>query len=485
MIITPSTNSRKDLSTLFSIGAIGLLSDAELLARFTAGAGDAGSEAAFEAIVARHGAMVLGVCRRILRDTHAANDAFQATFLVLARKASAIRVEDSLGRWLYEVTIRVARRARSTAIVERARVQPLSRLDPVAHDRSFQRHENDDLRFVIDEEIARLPDRYRSAVLLCYLEGLTQEQASIRLGCPIGTVQSRLHRARERLRCRLTRRGLAPAIWTSAMLATATSRAEVPSPLVASTNAMAVAILRGVLAGIVPAPVSALVAYTLRGMIMTKGLWAGIILVAVGLSATGAGVLAGGGGGGGGEEEPKKPPLKSTLAAEPESKLSIAEQFAVIRAEFDAKEEAMWAAMKKVEDQSQQNTLYGEMAPDKVAYCRRMIDLAFLLPTDPGSRDALIWVVNNPGMSDVGPYGDEFARAASMLVRHHGDDPEAIRVGLVMDNDATFHRDALLQGFYASAKSVESKGLARLALAMYLKSKPMTSSGSGKDLARK
>jgi RNA polymerase sigma factor (sigma-70 family) len=206
----PGTTTRNDLSTLFGVGAVGQLSDAELLTRFTAGQGDAVSKAAFEVIVARHGPMVLGVCRRVLGDAHAAADAFQATFLILTRNATSVHIEDSLGRWLYGVCIRVARRARATSLAECAHVLALNDFDPPEEVAPSDPCQHDDLRTAIDEEIARLPGRYRSAVVLCYLEGLTQEQAARRLRCPLGTIQSRLHRARERLKSGLIRRGLAP-----------------------------------------------------------------------------------------------------------------------------------------------------------------------------------------------------------------------------------------------------------------------------------
>ena len=119
-----------NLAVLFRFGATGALSDLELLARFTAKNDRDVSEAAFAALVARHGRMVQGVCRRILGDDHDTDDAFQATFLILARKATSVRVEDSLGRWLHGVSVRVARRARAIAIAHRRRAQPLDRIDP-------------------------------------------------------------------------------------------------------------------------------------------------------------------------------------------------------------------------------------------------------------------------------------------------------------------------------------------------------------------
>ena len=173
-----------ELRALFEGGSTAGLSDGQLLDRFASGRGDASAEAAFAALVARHGPMVWGTCRRILRDTHAAEDAFQATFLVLVRKARSVRVDDSLGRWLHGVGVRVALRARASA--GRRAGSDLESVDP-------SRLPGDlmllDLRAAIDEEVDRLPPAYRSVVVLCHLEGLTRERAASRLGCPVGDGQ--------------------------------------------------------------------------------------------------------------------------------------------------------------------------------------------------------------------------------------------------------------------------------------------------------
>jgi RNA polymerase sigma factor (sigma-70 family) len=192
--------------TVFSAGTFAGESDGQLLARFATRGGDT-AELAFSALVERHGPMVLRVCRAILRDEHDAQDAFQATFLVLARKAGALWARDSLGPWLYGVAFRTASCARSAAIVRRGHERRAAeRTTPVV----VAEEDRDDLGRVVHEEIRRLPERYRRPILLCYFEGLTHDQAASRLAWPVGTVRSRLARARERLRTRLTRRGIAP-----------------------------------------------------------------------------------------------------------------------------------------------------------------------------------------------------------------------------------------------------------------------------------
>ncbi|MBX9584497.1 MAG: sigma-70 family RNA polymerase sigma factor [Gemmataceae bacterium] len=175
--------------------------DAELLARF-AGAGD---EAAFELLVWRHAAMVLSVCRRIVRDDHLAEDAFQAVFLVLARKAGSVRGANLAG-WLFRVARRVSSRARRQA-ERRARWEAPLTADVAGPPLPCPAEGREELA-VLDEEVARLPERFRLPVLLCYLGGRTTEDAARVLGCPRGTVLSRLATARQRLAARLTRRGV-------------------------------------------------------------------------------------------------------------------------------------------------------------------------------------------------------------------------------------------------------------------------------------
>ncbi len=175
-------------------------SDAQLLERFVAGR----DEAAFELLLWRHGPAVLGVCQRLLRCPHDAEDAFQATFLVLARKAGSIARREAVGSYLYRVAYRVALRMRA----ERRSGEPVD-ADTLAAPADAGPAWRE-FCAVLDEEVNRLPARHRDAFVLCCLEGKTGEEAARELGCPPGTVSSRLTRARERLRRRLVRRGLGP-----------------------------------------------------------------------------------------------------------------------------------------------------------------------------------------------------------------------------------------------------------------------------------
>jgi RNA polymerase sigma factor (sigma-70 family) len=189
-------------------------------------------EAAFERLVGRYGSMVLGVCRRLLNDPNDADDAFQATFLVLVRRAAALNKSAPLGSWLYGVAYRVAIKARASAARRRERERQttdMSSHDPTA-DASWR-----EVRAVLDEELQHLPEKYRAPLVLCYLVGKTNEEAARELGCPAGSMWWRLDRARELLRTRLMRRGVTlTAAALTALLAEQT-QAAVSAGLLAAT----------------------------------------------------------------------------------------------------------------------------------------------------------------------------------------------------------------------------------------------------------
>ncbi len=185
----------QQLEVLWTAGTLTGLSDAQLVGRF-AGLRDATAELAFRELMNRHGPMVMGVCRQILRRPHDADDAFQATFLVLVRKGGSIRVGESLAPWLYAVAYRTAHRAR--AVASRYRPVPAEILEIPA-----ESSPNDpchfDLRPLLLEELNRLPGKYRDPIVLCHLEGKTHEEAARLLHWPVGTLSGRLSRGRELL----------------------------------------------------------------------------------------------------------------------------------------------------------------------------------------------------------------------------------------------------------------------------------------------
>jgi RNA polymerase sigma factor (sigma-70 family) len=181
------------------------LSDEGLLDRFL-GQDDATAEAAFRAIVVRHGPMVLGVCRHVLNQLQDAEDAFQATFLVLARKGGSIRDRRVLARWLHEVACRIAMRSRTVGVRRRLHERQGGEMAATVTSENSGWSE---LKPIIHEEVNHLPEKYRLPVILSYLEGKTNEEVARLLDWPVGTVKGRLSRARDLLRSRLTRRGLA------------------------------------------------------------------------------------------------------------------------------------------------------------------------------------------------------------------------------------------------------------------------------------
>jgi HlyD family secretion protein len=198
----------RDIQTLFDHGTASGLSDRQLLDRFV---NRHDAEASFEVLVLRHGPMVLRVCQNLLDDPNDAHDAFQATFLVLVQRCRSMKGIESVGGWLYGVACRVAARARVESARRRV-VEDRAALRVVEATDASQENDAEQADFgpVIQEELRRLPERYRTVVVLCYWESLTHEQAAAQLGCPLGTVRSRLARARNLLRRRLTRRGMAP-----------------------------------------------------------------------------------------------------------------------------------------------------------------------------------------------------------------------------------------------------------------------------------
>jgi RNA polymerase sigma factor (sigma-70 family) len=253
--------------------------DQELLARFLAGR----EEGAFAALMERHGPMVLGVCERVLRNGHDAEDACQAVFLVLARKAGSVRKHGSLASWLHGVALRVAHKLHARLARRAAREAAAAARKPTACEpdeiswREVQR--------LLDEELQALPDRYRAPLVLCYLQGRTRDEAARELGWTLGALHGRLERGREMLRGRLVRRGVIGASAVAlAALVPGLSSAALPPALVTSTAQASVALAAGQpLAATVPASVAALTRDVLRA-----ALWNRLIVAAlVGLGGLG------------------------------------------------------------------------------------------------------------------------------------------------------------------------------------------------------
>jgi RND family efflux transporter MFP subunit len=260
---------------LFQNGTMTGLSDAELLGRFADRQNEA-AEAAFASLVDRYGAMVLRVCRGVLDNPHDAEDAFQATFLVLALRPDAVRDRDALGSWLFGVARRTANKAKVAAARRLAREKRGAELKSLSLVND-QRDAWTDLH----AEVERLPEKYRSPIVLCYFAGLSHEEAAGQLQLPVGTVKVRLSRARDRLRTRLVRQGLAPALAAGMLAEEAVG--SVPTRLLESTISVALRTVAGRSAGL-SASVATLVKGMLRIMFLSKlktalaGLTAGLTL---------------------------------------------------------------------------------------------------------------------------------------------------------------------------------------------------------------
>jgi RNA polymerase sigma factor (sigma-70 family) len=282
MISGKTSSVVRQLDVLWTSGSLTGMSDAQLLGRF-AEARDSTAESAFRELINRHGSMVMGVCRQILRHPHDADDAFQATFLVLVRKARSIRVGESLAPWLYSVAYRTAQRAR--AIASRYRSAAVEQLEEPM-DSSSNHACHFDLRPLLHEELNRLPGKYREPIVLCHLEGKTHEEAARLLQWPVGTVSGRLSRGRELLRSRLKRRGMevSPGVLSANWLAgTPTS---VTLPLIESTVCAAV----GLAASAVSASVLSLTQGVLKAMLLNKIKTTALIVLLVGGLTAGVGI---------------------------------------------------------------------------------------------------------------------------------------------------------------------------------------------------
>jgi RNA polymerase sigma factor (sigma-70 family) len=240
------------------------LTDLQLLGSFI----DHRNEGAIAALVRRHGPMVWGVCRRVLGNHQDAEDAFQATFLVLVRKAATIRPREMVGNWLYGVAQQTARKARALLAKRRMRERPMTH---VPESQATPQDREEDLLACLDEELSRLPDKYRVAIVLCDLEGHARRAAARQLGLPEGTLAGRLTRGRALLARRLARRGgVSSGGAVAAVLADNAARAGVPAAVLSTTIKAANLLASKPAAGGISAPVAALTEGVIKAMLLTK-----------------------------------------------------------------------------------------------------------------------------------------------------------------------------------------------------------------------
>ena len=331
----------KKLSLSLRTWAAATLSDRELLQHFVLSR----QEMAFETIVQRHGSMVLGICKRMLRHEQDAEDAFQATFIVLARKASNIRKQESLAGWLHGVAFRTANKLRSTRTRRRHREHALPDEVPgkTVDDLTWR-----EVQTVLDEEINRLADKYRGPLLLCYVQAKTRDEAAAQLGIEVNVLRGRLDRGRDLLRSRLTRRGLS---LSAPLLASGIGTAVQAG--CATQQLVHVAVQTASGAAIASPTVVALTQGVIQAMFVTKLKSAvfGVAMVAflgTGVGLMGYGARAGEGGTSaaaqvkkaGGEDDPLKlkqeiERLRIELATTRLELLTVTEKFAILTKEMD------------------------------------------------------------------------------------------------------------------------------------------------------
>jgi RNA polymerase sigma factor (sigma-70 family) len=260
--------------------------DGELLERFVA----ARDEAAFEDLLHRHGPMVLGVCRRALQNEADADDAFQATFLVLVRKAESIRPRSMVGNWLYGVAHNTALKARAMSTRRSSKEQAAARSRPQIDEPTWEH-----LQPLLDQELNALPDKYRSVIVLCDLEGKSLKQAARHLGCPLATIGTRVARGRQMLARRLARKCVVPSAGVLAFLMSQNgASASVPARLVEATAKAAAIEISGSAStgGTISASVATLTAAVVKALLLARLKIAMLVLLALSAITFAGGALA-------------------------------------------------------------------------------------------------------------------------------------------------------------------------------------------------
>jgi RNA polymerase sigma factor (sigma-70 family) len=483
------------------------LSDTELVERFAArrDPNDPAAELAFATLLARHGAMVMRVCRAALHDQHESDDAFQATFLVLALRAPSIRRGDSLAAWLHGVALRVSANARSRAIRRQRHERRFAEMtrqttSPACGHRALS-HEYEG---ILHEEIGRLPKRFRTAVVMCYLEGKTHEMAAEHSGCPVGTIKSRLATAREKLRRQLTRRGVAPASVLLGLRGSGAAGITEPAALTSYgvSSCLVEATLRGALrigtgqtalAGIVSAEAVALAQGVMKTMPIAKLSLMAVVVVS-GLAATGAGLAAYHGLG---RERPRSDnalglidpvqngsqqkkagdpadPAKGSQPAVPGLNQSTAQQKMAREAEDRVKTlvrefEADQLEFRKIARTAQnveeaKKLMRSRRGADPSFYAGGLLHIAEAFPGTPAAEEGLIWIVTHL------VYGTITERAKEMIARDHArsDKVETLLNSVQVRMAGSKPTERLFRAVLAQNANRRVKGFACFYLARYL-----------------
>jgi RNA polymerase sigma factor (sigma-70 family) len=341
---------QRQLRTLFHLGSLRDLTDGQILERFATGHGEA-AELAFAALVERHGAMVLRICREVLSDPDDADDAFQATFLVLLKKARGLWVRESLGPWLHRVAYRTSCCARS-ADARRRRHERRAAEIAVTSPSGAEVRLGDEIARALHEEVDRLPERYRVPIVLCDLEGRTCEEAARYTGSPVGTVKSWRARGRERLRERLSRRGITVSEGF-VLPAPPTSLSTALSPALTDATLRGVMVLGKATSGLVSASIDSLMNKVLRAMTMEKFRLIAYGCLSVAVLAVGASALPGRDPAGGSSKATGSPAVVIQSSSDPDER-------ALAKADLDL----MQGAWTRVSTEIQgKKTLYDDTPP--------------------------------------------------------------------------------------------------------------------------
>jgi RNA polymerase sigma factor (sigma-70 family) len=457
------------IRTLFETGSTVGLPDDVLLDSFATHRGAA--EAAFATLVVRHGPMVQRVCRRLLRDPHDVDDAFQATFLVLARKAGAIQRPDRLSNWLFGTACRVAKKLKA----DTARRRTHESLVALAETSVADDTDRAEKAQAVFEEVARLPESCRAVVVLCELEGVTQDEAARQLRCSERTVRRRWVRARTILRVRLTTRGIAPAAATiiSSWTDKSTSAAIAASTVDATARAATwFAAAGGSTTGAVPASSSAMILGegVVRAMFWAKlkavSVAAGLLL-AFGLTA---GVVSGFSprlARPRGDEPPSAQKAAHVTSALAKADVPPAEQFRALVKRWD---DALAAAHQKAvagKNEAETAQIFMRLGPFLKDHAPAFVALAERYPKDPAAVDALLWVVEKHQRGS-GPSPTPIVRTLELLARNYAGDPRIGPICIKSMNDIGPEREAFLKAVAQRSPNRVVQGQAILALAEFL-----------------
>ncbi len=458
--------------TLHEAGSVAGLSDGMLLERF-AGRRDDAAEVAFAALVARHGPMVRRVCRGLLDASHDAEDAFQATFLVLARKAGVIQSPDRLANWLYGTAYRASRKLRVQSA--RRRKHEAASVALAASGESDDSTLGDETQGVL-EEVARLPEPYRTVVVLCVFEGLSQDEAARRLGYSDRTLRRHWVRARDLLRARLTRRGLAPAIVTAASALTPEPvAAALPEATVAATAraGMKFAVKGSLIsAGMVSASVIRLAEGVIQAMMWTKlkamAIAAGLLLTLGVGTSVGVGLASSSSG-----------PADDVIVARSKetnstSEPSPAEQYRALVKRYEDALAVYQEAAKASRSPEETAKIYERVGPFPKDHAPAFVALAERYPNDPIAVDSLLWVLKQSLSSwdvDSDPFAESVGKAMQILGRDHAGER---RLGPILFSfvlNPSPRRETFLRAIAEKSPDRAVKGQAILALSESLKTK--------------